>query len=154
MKRLWIIASLCLVLGVVFTPAQAVSAEEVTEEPVVKTGHITDPEFQGIAWQMMGSILDSRIGLYSTSFDVDWKVNARKIYATSYFKKTKGSAVSIDITTSANAKGGIVDDDGKMTYVEGKKLKYVFSISKDDYYAVFVENDNWYAITAKGEYAK
>ena len=154
MKKLFIIASLCLVLGAVFMPAQRVLAEEATEEPVVKTGHITDPEFRGIAWQMMGSILDSRMELYSTSYDVDWTVYARKMYGTSYFKKTKGSTVSIDITTSANAKGGIIDDDGKMTYVEGKKLKYVFSISKDDYYSVFVQNNNWYAITAKGEYAK
>ncbi len=154
MKRLWIIASLCLVLGMVFTPAQTVSAEEVTEDPVVKTGHITDPEFRGVAWQMMGSILDSRRELYYVVCDIDWTVKANRIATTAYFYKSEGTTVSIDITTSATAWGGIISYGGKVTYIEGKKLKYSFSIPKDGSYCVFVQNNNSSKITAKGTYRK
>lgn len=154
MKKLFIIASLCLMFGAALMPAQTVSAQEITEEPVVKTGHITDPEFQDIAWEMMGDIVNSRIALYSFDYPIDWTVKAKSLKTTAYFNKSKGSFIAIDITTSATAWGGIIDYDGKVTYVEGKKLKTTFLIEKSNYYCVFVQNNNSTKITAKGTYTK
>lgn len=154
MKKLFIITGFCLMLGAVFMPAQAVLAEEITEQPAVKTGHITDPEFRGLAWEMMGSIVDSRIELYAAWYDIDWSVSKKSIKTTPYFYRGRLAGVGIDITTSATACGGIIDYYGNVSYVEGTKLKYTFAVEKATYYCVFVKNNNSFKITAKGQYAK
>lgn len=154
MKKLFMVASLCLMFGIMFLPAQTVLAQEGTEEPVIKTAHITDPEFRDIAWEMMGSIVDSRIELYATTYDIDWSIPAKKLYSTAYFYKKKDTMVSLNIKTSATAWAGIIDYSGKMSYVEGTKIACNFPISKSNYYCVFVQNNKSYKITASGEYRK
>ncbi|MCM1497413.1 MAG: hypothetical protein NC124_03000 [Clostridium sp.] len=154
MKKLLIIASLCFMFGAAVMPAQVVSAEESTEETKVRTGHITDPEFRNVAWDMMGSILDNQMELQYVVRDIDWTVKKKSIKTTAYFYKSKGTTVSIDITTSASAWGGIIDAGGNVKYVTGKNLEYSFTIPMNDTYCVFVQNNNSSKITAKGTYRK
>lgn len=154
MKKLLIIASLCFMLGAAVVPAQVVSAEENTEGTEVRTGHITDPEFRNVAWDMMGSILDNQMELQFVTRDIDWTVKKNSLKTTAYFFKSKGTSVAIDIHTSASAWGGIIDYDGNVTYVTGKHLQYSFTIPKNNDYCVFVQNNNSSKITAKGSYAR
>lgn len=146
MKGKLFIASVCLVLCGLLTPAFQSSAEELVEQ----TGHITDPEFGGVIEEMMGSIIETR----STAYTIDWSVPGGRNYTTAFFEKKKDTSIGIGIELSKSGKAGIMDMDGNVRYVSGKSLYHTFDITKSYYYCVIVINPNDSKITAKGYFRK
>ena len=146
MKGKLFFAGVCFVLCGLFASEFQSEAEELVEQ----TAHITDPEFEGVLEEMVGSIIETR----STAYVIDWSVPAGRIYTTAYFEKKKGTSIGIGIELSKTGKEGIMDMDGNVRYVSGKSLYHTFDITKSYYYCIIVPNQSTSTITAKGYYRK
>ncbi len=146
MKGKLFLAGVCFVLCGLFGPGFQSNAEELVEH----TAHITDPEFEGILQEMVGSIIETR----STAYTIDWKVPSGRTYTTAYFEKKKGTSIGLGVELSRTGMAGIMDMDGNVRYVSGKSIYHTFDISKSYYYCVIVPNKTTTTITAKGYFVK
>lgn len=146
MKTKLLLAAICVTLCGMIMPGASASAQELEEQ----TAYITDAGFGDVTEQM----ISTGITPYTTRVPLNWTVPKKTMYTTNYFKKSKGSSITVDLTLSASAKVGIMRTDGLITYVTGKSVYHTFKIDEDSYYAVIVQNDNDSSITASGNYYK
>ncbi|MCM1157906.1 MAG: hypothetical protein NC300_06715 [Bacteroidales bacterium] len=146
MKMKLLLAAICVTLCGVIMPGASASAQELEEQ----TAYVTDAGFRDVEKQT----ISTGITPYTTRVPINWTVPKKTMYTTNYFKKSKGSSITVSLTLSASAKVGVLRTDGKLVYVTGKSVYHTFELEEDSYYAVVVQNDNDSSITASGNYYK